>query len=155
MLLTPHILIGAAVIAAIKNPILGLIFVLLSHYFLDLWPQTEYTIKTIRAGQWSSSLPDFLKVFLDILLGLTIVFLITGYSPLIIAACLAAILPDGLTLLHCIFPENKLLAMHMKMHKEINAVCENKKIPAFWGILSQAAAVAMAIYFLLQPRILL
>jgi len=70
VLLTPHILAGVAIVTLTPNPILGLIFVLLSHYFLDLFPHKEYTIKTIRAGQWSKSLPDFLKVFLDIILGL-------------------------------------------------------------------------------------
>lgn len=149
MLLTPHILIGAAIITSVQNPILGLIFVILSHYFLDLFPQTEYTIKTIRAGQWSKSLPDFLKVFLDIVLGLMIVFFLIGYSPLILLASAVSLLPDGLTLLHCVFPVNKLLKRHMKIHGAINAVCENKKIPAFWGIISQIIVMAAAIYLLI------
>ncbi|MFH1780792.1 MAG: hypothetical protein ABH841_02210 [Candidatus Nealsonbacteria bacterium] len=155
MLLTPHILIGVAIITLVRNPILGLIFVLLSHYFLDLFPQKEYTIKTIKAGQWSKSFFDFSKVFLDIFLGLTIIFFITGYSYLILTAVFASLIPDGLTLLHCIFPKNRLLKKHMKIHGAINAVCENKKIPVFWGIASQAAAIAAAIYFLIQPQILL
>jgi len=148
MLLTPHILTGAAIIILVQNPILGLIFVLLSHYFLDLFPQTEYTIKTIRARQWSKSLPDFLKVFLDILLGLTIVFFITGYSPLILAAAAVALFPDGLTLLHCIFPANRLLKQHLKIHTAINDVCTNKKIPAVLGIVSQVIVIAIAICLL-------
>jgi len=149
MLLTPHILVGVAIITLVQNPILGLIFVLLSHYFLDFLPQTEYTIKNIRTGQWSKSLPDFLKVFLDIIFGLAIVFLIIGYSPLILTAVAVSLFPDGLTLLHCIFPKNKLLKKHMEIHAAINAVCENKKIPAFWGIASQVVVVAIVIYFLI------
>ncbi len=154
MLLTPHILIGAAIVTKVQNPILGLIFVLLSHYFLDLFPQTEYTIKTIKSGQWSKSLPDFLKVFCDIFFGLMIVFFITGYSPLILMACAVGLFPDGLTLLQCIFPANKLLKRHVKIHGVINAIGENKKIPAFWGIISQVIAITVAIYLLLQPQIL-
>src|SRR4030042_3128238 len=106
MLLTPHILTGVVIIILVQNPILGLIFVLLSHYFLDLFPQTEYSVKNIRNRQWSKSLPDFLKTFLDIALGLIIVFLIVGYTPLILIAVFVAILPDGFTLLHSIFPAN-------------------------------------------------
>jgi len=148
MLLTPHILTGVAIITLVQNPILGLIFVLLSHYFLDLFPQREYTIKTIQNGQWSKSLPDFSKVFIDIALGLSVVVLIVGYSPLILLAILFAILPDGLTLLYCIFPTNQPLKKHIKIHAAINAVCENKKIPAFWGIVSQVVVAAIAIYLL-------
>ena len=155
MLLTPHILTGVAIITLVQNPILGLIFVLLSHYFLDLFPQTEYTIKNIRTGQWSESLSDFLKVFLDIAFGLMIVFFLTGYSPLILLAGVVSLFPDGLTILHCIFPANSLLSKHLKIHAAINAVCENKRIPAFWGIVSQVLIVAVAIYLLLQPQTLL
>ncbi len=149
MLLTPHILVGVAIVTKVQNPILGLILVLLSHYFLDFLPQKEYTIKTIRAGQWGQSLPDFLKVFLDIAIGLIIVFFITSYSPLILVAGAVSLLPDGLTLLHCIFPTNKLLKKHLKMHTAINAAGENKKIPGFWGIASQIAVIMLAIFFLL------
>jgi len=149
VLLTPHILAGVAIVTLTPNPILGLIFVLLSHYFLDLFPHKEYTIKTIRAGQWSKSLPDFLKVFLDIILGLAAVFFIAGLSPLILAASFVTLIPDGLTLLYCIFPANKLLEKHLKIHWAINNICGNKKIPAFWGIASQITVVAVAIYFLL------
>jgi len=148
MLLTPHILTGVAIIILVQNPILGLIFVLLSHYFLDLFPQTEYSVKNIRNRQWSKSLPDFLKTFLDIVLGLSIVFLTVGYTPLILIAVFVAILPDGFTLLHSIFPANSLLKKHMEIHAAINNVCENKKFPAFWGIVSQVAIILIAILLL-------
>lgn len=148
MLLTPHILTGVAIIILVQNPILGLLFVLLSHYFLDFFPQKEYTIKTIRAGQWSRSRPDFLKVFLDIFFGLAVVFFLTGFSPLILTAAAVSLFPDGLTLLYCIFPKNSLLNNHWKIHKAINAVCENKKIPVFWGIASQIMVMIIAIFLL-------
>ncbi len=148
MLLTPHILTGAAIVTRVQNPILGLIFVLLSHYFLDVFPQTEYSVKNIRSGQWSKSLPDFLKTFADIALGLVIIFLTVGYTPLVLIAAFLAIFPDGLTLLHCIFPANRLLRKHLKIHWAINAVFENKKLPAFWGSVSQGAVVIVAIFLL-------
>lgn len=150
MLLTPHILTGVAIITLIQNPILGLFFVLSSHYFLDLFPQTEYTIKNIRAGFWKKSLPDFAKVFLDVSIGMTIVFFLKGYSLIIFAAAGAAVFPDILTLLHCIFPLNKPLKKHMKIHGKINAVCKNEEIPEYWGIVSQIAVIIIAICFLLQ-----
>ena len=149
MLLTPHILAGVAIITNIQNPILGLFLVFLSHYFLDCFPQKEYLIENIRERRWNKSLPDFLKVFLDIILGLFIVFLITSYNPLVLAAAFLAILPDGLTMLTIIFNKNWLLKKHDKLHDAINDICENKNIPAFWGVASQIAVMAIAIYFLL------
>lgn len=149
MLLTPHILTAAAIITNVPNLILGLILVLLSHYFLDLFPQKEYDVKNMREKQWNKSPSDFLKVFSDIALGLLIVFLLADYNPLILIAALLAIVPDGATLLYFIFPENRLLKKHWKLHHGINAICENKNIPVFWGVFSQVAVIAIAIYFLL------
>lgn len=149
MLLTPHLLVGVAIITNVQNPALGLVLVLLSHYFLDCFPQQEYSIKNIRGRRWNKSLPDFLKIFTDIALGLSVVFLTTGYSLFIFIAAFFAILPDGLTLLHCIFPTNRPLKKHIKIHTAINAVCENKRLPASLGVISQIAVTAIAIYFLL------
>jgi len=149
MLLTPHILTGVLIITKVQNPILGLFLVLLSHYFLDSFPQKEYSIKNIKSGLWRQTMPEFLRVFLDIALAMLIVFFITDYSLLIFAAVFLAILPDGITLLSCIFPKNKLLILHQKLHSAINAVCENKKIPAYWGVISQIAVITIAIFFLL------
>lgn len=149
MLLTPHILAGAAIITRVQNPFLGLVFVLLSHYLLDLPPQKEYSISNIRSLRWKKSTPDFLRVSLDVALGLGIVFWLIGYTPLLLAAVSLSILPDGLTLLHCIFPKNGPLKKHLKIHSAINLVCENKKIPAFWGVASQIAVAGLAIFLLI------
>jgi len=149
MLLTPHILAGVAVFTQTQNPILGLIFVVLCHYLLDFPPQTEYSIDRIKSRQWKESAPDFLKVFLDIALGLFVIVLIVGFTPLILTAAFLAIFPDGLTLLHHIFPSNRLLKRHLKIHAKINATCADKKIPAFWGIVSQVIVIVLAIYFLI------
>lgn len=148
MLLTPHILAGVAIVTLVQNPTLGLIFVLLSHYFLDFFPHKEYSIKNIQSGYWKKVLPDFLKVFSDIGLGFLIVFLIRGYSPLILIAAFLAILPDSGSLIHYIFPKNRLLKKHWVLHSAINTISENKKIPAFWGIVSQTVIMAIAIYLL-------
>lgn len=150
MLLTPHILAGVAVFSSISNPALGLFLAFLSHYFLDCFPQKEYSIENIRERRWRKSLPDFLKVFSDIILGFLIVFLITGYNPLILAAAFIAILPDGLTMLTIIFNKNGLLKKHGELHATVNAFCENKGLPVFWGVFSQVAVIALAIFFLLQ-----
>ena len=149
MLLTPHILTGVAIFSSVSNPALGLFLVFLSHYFLDCFPQTEYSIKNIKESRWSKTIPDFLKIFSDIALAMLIVFFLINYNPLILAAIFLAILPDGITFLSCIFPKNKLFRAHQKVHSVINKIGENKKIPAFLGIFSQIAVIALAIFFLL------
>ncbi|PIS17182.1 MAG: hypothetical protein COT59_01985 [Candidatus Nealsonbacteria bacterium CG09_land_8_20_14_0_10_42_14] len=150
MLLTPHILAGVVIATKFPNPVLGLIFAFLSHYFLDLPPQTEYSIQNIKEGRWNKTVPDFLKVLSDIVLGAIVVFLIVGYSPFVLAAAVLAVLPDGITFLSCIFPKNKALVAHQKVHVAINNIGKNKKIPAFWGIFSQIAVIVIAIIFLLR-----
>ena len=149
MLLAPHILVGVAIITKVPNPVLGLLLVFLSHYFLDFFPHTEYSVDNIKSGQWSKSLSDFLKIFWDMALGLVIVFFTVGYTPLILIVVFLTILPDGLTLLYCIFPTNKLMKKHLEIHAAINAVCKNKKIPAVLGIINQVGIIALAIFFLL------
>ncbi len=149
MLLTPHILAGAAIFSNVANPVLGLSLAFLSHYFLDLFPQKEYSIANIRSRCWKQSLPDFIKVFSDMLLGLLIIFLIVGYNPFFFIAALVAIVPDGFTMLTLIFSKNQLLKKHDKLHAAINAFCENKNLPAFWGVSSQLITVGLAIFFLL------
>ena len=148
MLLTPHILTGVAIISKVQNPILGLFLVFLSHYFLDCFPQKEYSIKNIREKRWSKSLPDFIKVALDIIFGLLIVFLIVGYHPIALIAAFLVITPDGTTLLYHLFPKNRLLEKHWKIHNALNDICQNKKIPVFWGVMSQIAVIIIAIFFL-------
>lgn len=149
MLLTPHILIGVAIITKVQNPILGLLLVLLSHYFLDCFPQQEYSIKNIKERRWNKSFLDFLRVFFDISFGVLLILLLSESSSFILAAAFLAILPDGFTLLNLIIPKNKLLEIHNTFHQKLNNFFNNKKIPAFWGIVSQVAAMALAIYFLL------
>lgn len=101
------------------------------------------------------SSPDFLKLFLDVFLGLSLVFLFSKNNPYIFAAAFLAILPDGFTFLNIILPENKLLKRHSIFHKTIQILGENKKIPVWVKISSQIAVIVIAIYLLSQPRTLL
>ena len=149
MLLTPHILTGVAIITKVRNPVLGLLLVFLSHYFLDCFPQREYSIKNIKERRWRKSLPDFLKVFFDISFGVLLVFFLSENNPFVFAAIFLAILPDGFTLFYNIFPKNKMLIKHQRWHASINALGENKRLPAYWGVVSQIAVMALAIFFLL------
>jgi hypothetical protein len=155
MLLTPHILAGVAIISVVPNPIFGFILVLSSHYFLDFFPQKEYSIRNIQGKRWKKSVRDFSMVFSDIALGFFIVFIISGFNLLVFAAACLAIFPDSLTLLYLLLPKNKILAGHHKIHAAINAFSENKNLPAFWGVASQVIVAILAISLLLQRQTLL
>ena len=151
MLLTPHILAGAAIITKVQNPVLGLFLVLLSHYFLDCLPhQKEYTIRNIVERRWGKSLPDFLKVFSEIIFCFWVIFFITDRNPVILLSIVFAVIPDSFTLLHHLFPSNKMLQGHQKIHCAINNFFQNEKISPFWGVASQVLVVFIALFLLLQ-----
>jgi len=149
MLLTPHLLTGAAIATKVHSPVFALILAFLSHYILDLPPQTEYSVEDIKEKRWRKSVLDFSKVFLDICLGALLIFFFSENTFLIYAAAFLAILPDGFTLLTIIFHKNKVLKIHWQFHRKLNALSENKKISPFWGIFSQVAVIAAAIFFLI------
>lgn len=150
MILTPHLLVGAVVASKISNPILALPLALLSHYFLDPLAQKEYQIENIKAKNWSRSFFDFSKVFLDISCGVVLIALFSEKNPVIFIGAFLAIIPDGLTLVNIIFPNNKLIKLHQRFHEAVNSIYYNKikREPPFLGILAQITVVAAAIFLL-------
>ena len=171
MILTAHLLSGAAIVAKTQNPFLGFLFAFLSHYFLDLLPHQEYSIENIRKLQghplksqktfpffflskdtiklWKESFFDFLKVALDFSLGVLIIFILSENLLLSLSGGFFAVLPDGLTFLSIILPKNKLLKKHYFFHREKVHYLGNKKIPSLWKILTQVFVIFTAIFLLL------
>ncbi|MFH1820801.1 MAG: hypothetical protein ABH805_02720 [Candidatus Nealsonbacteria bacterium] len=150
MVLFLHLLVGAAFASKVPYPALALVLAFLSHYFLDILPQTEYSITNIKKGKWKKTKPEFLKVALDIALGLLFIFIFSDNTFLIFAGAFLAIIPDGFSLLLAVFPKNKLLKKHGDLHFKINAIPEYKKIPLWVSLLIQAFVVLLAIFYLLQ-----
>lgn len=150
MILIYHLLVGAAIASKIQFIPLALILAFLSHYFLDVLPQKDYSVANIVSGQWNKAFPDFLKVFLDIAFGLLLIFLLSKNTLLIFAGAFVAVIPDGFTLLHVIFNENKLLRKHREFHRVLNIFGENEKIPLWGKLLFQFSMALIAIFFLLQ-----
>lgn len=149
MILSPHILTGAAIASRIQNPILGIFLAFLSHYLLDIPPHKEYSIDNIKGRRWAMVSGDLLKVFLDMLSALAIIYFLTENNPMVYWGGLAAIMPDGLTLLHLVFPKNQLLAKHFNFHVQFNEIAKKINIAPFGEILTQLTAAALAIYFLI------
>lgn len=92
---------------------------------------------------------DLLKVFLDMLSAFAIVYFLTDSNPILYLSGVAAIIPDGLTLLHIIFPHNRLLTKHRNYHIQFNEIGEKIKDSCFCGFLTQLSTAALAIYFLI------
>ncbi|MBI2038489.1 MAG: hypothetical protein HYT19_01020 [Candidatus Nealsonbacteria bacterium] len=148
MILTTHILIGAAIAIKTQNPILGLSFAFISHYFADAIPHREYHVRNILEKRWKSSLTDFTKLSLDISLGFFLIMIISkNYLPAFLGGFFA-ILPDILFFIFTFFPKIELLKLlnqlHEKTHWFRNAKL-NKKTPLFLGILTQVLASLLAI----------
>jgi hypothetical protein len=140
-------LLGAIIGSIIKNIPLAIIFAFLGHYLLDFFPHIEYPIKNIEKKQWQRSIPDFLKVTIDLCLGVALIFLLSNNSFSIYICAFFAILPDGLTLLSKIF-SNNLLEWHTYFHHEKIHILKNKKISDFWRFLIQTVIIIILIFLL-------
>jgi hypothetical protein len=145
MILTPHMLLGAAIASKIGYAPLAIILAFLSHYLLDIVPHIEYPIKNIQNKWWAKSLPDFLRVALDFSAGILIIYFFSGWQIIIFAGALFSVLPDAFNLLNYVFPNN-FLKNHSNFHEKIHFL-KNKKISVFWRIASQVlvAVVSVAI----------
>jgi hypothetical protein len=146
MILIAHLLLGAAIGQKISNPFLAVILAIMSHYFLDIFPHTEYPIENIRNNQWRKALPDILSVILDFFLGVVLIFLFSKNNPIIYICGFFAIMPDGLTVLNSFF-QNKILQAHNKFHEKIHFL-KHKKISNFWRIACQLIAVLISVILL-------
>ena len=147
MILTPHLLLGAAIASKIEYAPAALLMAFLSHYFLDLIPHIEYSIKNISEKQWQKSLPDILRVFLDFSFGMLLILIFSKNQPIIYICAFIALIPDSLTIINSIFP-NRILKIHNNIHRGKIHFLKHKKISTFWRILSQLLVIIASIFLL-------
>jgi len=150
MILLVHMLFGSAVGYVVLSKTgridLAVTLAFFSHYFLDLFPHIEYPLPYIKNKNWKRFFPDILKVMLDFGLGLLTILIFSKNQPVLYAFSLAAIVPDGFTIITSLFP--KFLARHNKIHTEKIHFLKYKKIPNFWRIATQVSAVIISITLL-------
>lgn len=161
MILSPHIITGAALGANFHHPYLLPLSAIALHHLLDKIPHYDYQIKP-----FSSRVA--LKVFADISIGLLIVAIIYLFINSNINLMYTAMgmlfgtLPDGILLVSFIF-NNNILIKYQKFHsfihghdkesdKELNknlTLKELLKKRFFWlGIITQIIVVIIALNFL-------
>src|SRR3989338_7111316 len=155
MILLAHMLFGAAIGSLIQNPPIAVVLAFLGHYFLDLFPHieyledgVEYSIKKLQGAPGLKGARNIAKVFLDFSLALLLIFLFSKNQPIIYFCALVAIVPDGLTIIHSLFP-NLGLELHHRIHGgPIHYLTKQKKFPVVWRIATQVVAVAVSIIIL-------
>lgn len=154
MILLVHMLFGAAIGSVVGSLPLAIILALLGHYFLDLFPHIEYldgvekSIEGLRSNTWSKKIKSVLKVFLDFSIGVLLIFLLSKNQPVIYICALVAIVPDGLTVIHALFPKLGLELHHQFHGVKVHYLTKQKNFHTFWKILTQIVAVVASIILL-------
>lgn len=152
MILTPHILAGAAITSQMPHPVLGLAAAVLSHYALDSVRHAEYSIKPIkylRQRDFGRGLPPVIKIVLDLSVAFTILFLVSTLFDyplmLVLLGGIAGALPDGLNVIRMLLGNRpKILRGEYIFHQSIH-FDKLKKYNPFWGYLWQALVVISAV----------
>lgn len=101
MLETPHVAVGAAIATKIPNPLVAIPLALASHFILDRiphWNPHSYT-EIEKRGKISQN--TTMIALVDVGLSLALGFFVAsrslpdyGHAAIILAACLAAVVPD-------------------------------------------------------------
>ncbi len=125
MIITPHMLVGAAIGSQFNNPWSVFILGLFSHYLLDALPHWDYLsdLKIFKSKHLK-------KICLDFALGGFFVLILIWSSPqklFILIGIIAALLPDFLSLLYYNF-NIKWLRVLFLIHQEIHY----QKRLSFW-----------------------
>lgn len=148
MIFLPHLLLGALIGQKISIPLLAAILALLSHYFLDFIPHTEYPIENIKNKNWRKIAPDITIIVFDLVSAILLIYLLSENSLIIYICATAAVSPDLLYILSPQAEKNRFLRAHSYFHHKIIHFLENKKISSFWRISSQIAVVIICVILL-------
>lgn len=149
MILSIHILAGAAIGLKLHNWWFVFLLSIFAHYLMDTIPHREYDISSLKKKLSKKSMPDIAQITLDSLIGITLAFWFTWNSaPLatIVAGIIGSVLPDFLTFIYW-QTKTPLLKRITDFHRYTIHPKNNKNTPLIWGLGTQiiAAAVIIAI----------
>lgn len=153
MILTPHILAGAAIGSKFSSPEIVAVLSILAHFAMDVIPHYEYRIdamKNARGKINKQCLANILKIGADFLIGASLATLFIWPSPqkyMMIAGAAGALLPDLLLFLHYQNRNLPIVRQIAAFHQRIHWF---KKIarPNFLGLATQIAVTTLAIMLL-------
>ncbi|MDZ4296100.1 MAG: hypothetical protein U1A16_01885 [Patescibacteria group bacterium] len=127
MLLAPHFVVGAVVASTVPNPALGLVLAMASHFVLDQLPHWHYTsednalTRPLNTAGAAQALAVFLRIALDVLLGVFLVLLANPASAVFaLAGGVVACLPDFFLFLGWQLPGSRVLGWWRVMHQAIH-----------------------------------
>ncbi len=149
MIITPHLLAGAAIGSQTDNYWLAAVLALISHFILDVIPHAEYDIPALKRkikGRRKLFF-DLAKIGVDFSLGfLMIIFLTKNYTDVsyILTGMFFGILPDIFSFLGFVFNSRFLKTLY-KYHNALH-IFRNKHVPKWIKYASQIAVVLAAIW---------
>lgn len=174
MVLTTHLLVGAAIGLKFRNIFLIAILCLISHYLMDALVHFDYMIikKFKREGIKSSS-KELIKILIDFSLGIILILYFCGGKPyphFILFGMLMTTLPDGLMLGYYIFRKwlkrlsnkniiakiiLKMLFLQRRLHQGIHYEINNKtllsnRVPIWPNLAIELLMILIAILFILN-----
>lgn len=148
MLELPHVLVGAAIATAVRNPVLALPLALSSHLLLDEIPHWNPHISTELKTRHYLSASSILIIIVDSLLALTIGLVIsaralpdTGQFINILACCLLGALPDLLEAPHFFF-HLRISVIEKLVHFQKR---HQHNSPPLLGLLTQTLVIAASL----------
>jgi len=145
MLLTPHILLGAAIGSKIANPAAVFALSFVSHYFLDALPHYDYDNSAAKNKKIDKkTLILLIKMAIDICFGAGLALTFVWDSPLrtnAIVGMLSALLPDALLFLHWQHPNSKFLKIFGVPHRACHYL---KNLSPAWLDFSTEIIVVLA-----------
>ena len=151
MLITPHLLTGAAIGATNLSPAISFTLAFLSHFVLDAIPHLESTTfyKDKRKKIDEPVREEYYYAAVDAVIGIAIIFLIYFYfqNPLVLWGAFFGILPDIIDNVPLWYGIRKFPVFHQlhQLHDFIHF--DLKKKYWVWGLISQLIIIAAALFF--------
>lgn len=153
MLETPHVAVGAAIATKIPNPYLAIPLAFASHFILDRIPHwnPHFYTETQKYGKPKRNSTVFAVVdeFTALTFGLLMASRVLpdhAHAATVILCCLASVAPDQIKLPYFYFKQRSgLFAKWVNFERSLQI-----EVPFFWGIITQIAVTAAAIYFALS-----
>ncbi len=156
MILTVHIIVGGLLAGKTSNYLLAVVIGAASHYILDFVPHIEYPVGAYKELSETHNLKikkafwfDSAKILLDFILGFIFLIFFSFYSGLpnlrlALVGGLFGMLPDALTFLYWITPENWPTHKLLKAQYDFQFwIQKNTKTGPILGTLTQVFTIAI------------
>lgn len=146
MTATAHAIVGAAIAARIVDPAIALPLAFASHFVFDKLPHWDVMTEADHGNHKAI----FIKSTLDVLLGFSLIFLLFGFSPLILLGAFAAQLPDWLEVPALLGYKFKPFELNYRFQHWVHDVWFDSRLKAPWGIITQLIVVLLFLFWTLK-----